>query len=205
MKELEKTKRISIAAILSILLILVGLLNYRRPSHLYNQNSSSTLEKIQQTDYLVQPSEVDQNVHALVDVRSSYEFEKGHMDGAINVYVPELLSSRNYELLQELTGAGKTLLLYGNDPDETLPAFMMLCQLGVGPVQIMEAKNHFEKDRLKTSYARVEADAPEVKKFIEASVKKAAEKPKVIITKPPAPKKVLPAKKKKKKMPEGGC
>ena len=205
MKELEKTKRISIAAVLSILLILVGLLNYRRPSYLYSQNSSSTLEKLQQTDYLLPPAEIDENLHVLVDVRSSYEFEKGHLDKAINVYVPELLSSGNTDLLQELTGAGKTLLLYGNDPDETLPAFMMLCQLGIGPVQIMEAKNYFEKDQLRTSYARVEADAPEVRKFIEASVKKAAEQPKVIVTKPPAPKKVLPAKKKKKKMPEGGC
>jgi rhodanese-related sulfurtransferase len=205
MKELEKTKRISIAAVLSILLLVVGLLNYKRPLYLYSQNSSSTLDTLLKTDYLVPPAEVGTGQFVLVDIRSSFEYDKGHLPDAINVYAPELLSEENSDMLLELSKGGKTLLLYGNDPDEALPAFMMLSQLGIGPAKIMEARNYFEKDELKTVYAPVEADPPAVKEYIEASAKKAAQQPKVTVQKSPPPKKVIPAKKKKKKMPEGGC
>ena len=46
MKELEKTKRISIAAVLTILVVLIALLSYKRPKHLYTVNTHDTLEKI---------------------------------------------------------------------------------------------------------------------------------------------------------------
>lgn len=205
MKELEKTKRISIAAVLSILIIVIGLLNYRRPSHLYNQNTSSTLSKLLEADYLVSPEGLDSSNFVVIDVRNSYEYEKGHLPEAINIYAPELLSPENTDILKGATKDDRTLLLYGNDPNEALPAFMMLCQLGIGPVKILEAKNYFDRDQLKTVYFQVEKNAPDVKTFIQSSVKRASESQKASVKKPVTPKKVLPAKKKKKKMPEGGC
>jgi len=42
MKELEKTKRISIASVLFILVVLIGLLTYKRPKHMYAVNSKTT-------------------------------------------------------------------------------------------------------------------------------------------------------------------
>ena len=44
MKELEKTKRISIAAVLTILLVIIALLSYKRPSHLYTESVDKSLE-----------------------------------------------------------------------------------------------------------------------------------------------------------------
>ena len=46
MKELEKTKRISIAAVLTILVVIIGLLTYKRPKHIYTTNTQDTLEKV---------------------------------------------------------------------------------------------------------------------------------------------------------------
>ena len=46
MKELEKTKRISIAAVITILVVLIAVLSYKKPKHLYANNTKSTLEKI---------------------------------------------------------------------------------------------------------------------------------------------------------------
>jgi len=207
MKELERTKRISLAAVLSILLIAVGLLNYRRPSYLYSQNTITTLSKLDTTEYLVSPQGLETGDYVLVDVRIPFEFEKGHLPDAINIYAPELLSSENNTLLKEKTSTGKPILLYGNSPNETLPVFMMLCQLDIGPVKILEGQNYFEKDQLKTVYYEVEKNTPDIRSFIQESVKKASEQKKVQPKKQiaPQPKKVVPAQKKKKKMPEGGC
>lgn len=205
MKELEKTKRISLAAVLSILLIVIGLLNYKRPSYLYAQNTFTTLNKLDSTDYLVSPKGLKTSDYVLVDVRNPFEFEKGHLQDAINIYSPELLSSENTKRLEERTSVGKPILLYGTSPNETLPVFMMLCQLDIGPVKILETRNYFEKDQLKTVYSEVEKSTPDIRSFIQSSVKKASEQQKVKPVKRPAPKKVLPVKKKKKKMPEGGC
>jgi rhodanese-related sulfurtransferase len=207
MKELEKTKRISIAAVLSILLILIALLNYKKPSFLYAQNSATTLMKMDTTDYLVSPRSLDSIPYVLVDVRNPFDYEKGHLPEAINIYAPELLSKDHTDELQQYLEEGKTILLYGRNTNETLPVFMMLCQLDIGPVKILEGKNYFEKDKLVTTYSQVEKPTPDISGFIETSVKKVNESKKQAVKKvaPPPPKKVAPKKKKKKKMPEGGC
>ncbi len=208
MKELEKTKRISIAAVLSILLILIALLNYKKPSFLYAQNTSTTLMKMDTTDYLVSPQGLETESYVLVDVRNPFDYEKGHLPDAINIYAPELLSKDYTAQLNEYLQEGKIILLYGKDPNETLPAFMMLCQLDMGPVKILESENYFEKDKLITTYSEVEKPSPDIAGFIETSVKKVNESKKQAAKRtvaPPPPKKVAPQQKKKKKMPEGGC
>ena len=53
MKELEKTKRISISAVLFILVIIIALLAYERPKHIYAENTASTLNKLLTKDYLI--------------------------------------------------------------------------------------------------------------------------------------------------------
>lgn len=208
MKELEKTKRISIAAVLSILLVLIALLNYSKPSFLYAQNTAVTLSKMDTTAYLVQPQELDTALYVLVDVRNPFDFEKGHLPGAINVYAPELLRQDHITQLNENRDKGKSVLLYGKDPNETLPVFMMLCQLDIGPVKILESQSFFKEDKLVTAYIEIEQATPDIGEFIDSSAKRVAESKKQAAKKivaPPPPKKVAPKKKKKKKMPEGGC
>ena len=53
MKELEKTKRISIASTLFILAVLIGLLTYKRPKNTYALNTKQALEKITNDDFFV--------------------------------------------------------------------------------------------------------------------------------------------------------
>ena len=193
---------------LSILLILIALLNYKKPSFLYAQNTSTTLMKMDTTDYLVSPQGLENESYVLVDVRNPFDYEKGHLPDAINIYAPELLSKDYTAQLNEYLQEGKIILLYGKDPNETLPAFMMLCQLDMGPVKILESENYFEKDKLITTYTEVEKPSPDITGFIETSVKKVNESKKQAAKRtvaPPPPKKVAPQQKKKKKMPEGGC
>ena len=53
MKELEKTKRISIAAVVTILLVIIALLSYKRPNHLYTESIENSLELVSNPDYII--------------------------------------------------------------------------------------------------------------------------------------------------------
>ena len=102
MKELEKTKRISIAAVLTILLVIIALLSYKRPSHLYSESIENSLELVSNSDYIISHQDLEKFELILVDIRSNIEYNKGHLDNAINIYAPEILDPKSSEVLQEL-------------------------------------------------------------------------------------------------------
>jgi len=78
MKELEKTKRISVAAVLFILVVIIALLAYERPKHLYKVNTEVALNKLLTKDYFVDLKEINNPEFVLIDIRNQYVFEKGH-------------------------------------------------------------------------------------------------------------------------------
>ena len=131
MKELEKTKRISIAAVITILVIIIALLSYKRPKHMYTVNTKNTLEKITASDYFLSLSEINDSESILIDVRNQYEYEKGHLENAVNVYAPEILNDANSDLFEELKQENKTVILYGTNPNEVIAPFMMLYTLAL--------------------------------------------------------------------------
>ena len=212
MKELEKTKRISIAAVLTILVVLIALLSYKRPKHLYTVNTQDTLEKVTNANYFIAQNEIDITNHVLVDIRTQFEYDKGHLDNAINVSSPEILSDENSEMFEKFKEENKTIVMYGNTPNEAITSYMLLSQLGYNNIKILTVENSYDQDKLITKNVVVESDAPDVNAFIQESIKKKAEamkkanvavksKPKVFS----APKKIVPVKKKKKMPVEGGC
>jgi len=67
MKELEKTKRISIATTLFILIVIIALLAYKKPVHFYTVNTAHTLEKLITKDYFVSLNEIDNPNFVLID------------------------------------------------------------------------------------------------------------------------------------------
>jgi len=203
MKELEKIKRISIASTLFILIVLIGLLTYKRPKFLYATNTKSALEKITNDNYLVTINEVSNPDYVLIDVRNQYEFEKGHLENAINIYTPEILSDENSGILDELKEKNKTAILYGNNPDEVNAPFLLLYQLGYENIKLLSIENSYLQNKLITKSCEIEKSEADISAFIKESHKNATET--IIekeIVKPP--KKVMTVKK-KKKAPEGGC
>ncbi len=203
MKELEKTKRISIAAVITILVIIIALLSYKRPKHMYTVNTKNTLEKITASDYFLSLSEINDSESILIDVRNQYEYEKGHLENAVNVYALEILNDANSGLFEELKQENKTVILYGTNPNEAIAPFMLLYQLGYDNVKILCIENSYDQNKLIAKNVGIENPATDINAFIKESRKKAAVKPKPIAKK--VPKKVIPVKKKKKKAPEGGC
>lgn len=205
MKELEKTKRISIASVLFILVILIGLLTYKRPKNLYSVNTQTALENIITNDYLIPLNKLSEIEHILIDIRSQYEFEKGHFENALNIYTPEILSDENIEVFNKLKSDNTTVILYGTNPDEALEPYMLLYQLGYFNLKILLVENSYSQNKLITKNVEIEKSVADVNAFIDESIKKANIKPKPKVTLPPPPKKVIPVKKKKKMPAEGGC
>ena len=203
MKELEKTKRISIASVLFILIILIGLLTYKRPKNLYSVNTQTTLDNIITNDYLIPLNKLAEVDHILIDIRSQYEFEKGHLEKAINIYTPEILSDENTEVFNSLKSDNTTVILYGTNPDEALEPYMLLYQLGYPNLKILLVENSYSQNKLITKNVEIEKSVGDVNAFIDESIKKVNIKPKAKT--PPPPKKVIRVKKKKKMPTEGGC
>ncbi|ARV15694.1 rhodanese-like domain-containing protein [Polaribacter sp. SA4-12] len=211
MKELEKTKRISIATTLFILAVLIGLLTYKRPINTYAFNTKSTLENLSNTNYLTDLQGIN-NTDVLIDIRSAFEFEKGHLENAINIHTPDFLNEDNISIFKELKENNKTAILYGKNPEEVNLPFLLLHQLGYDNMKLLTVELDYYQNKLITKNCSVETSKADVASFIQESVKKQADamkkanikitaKPKVVT----APKKVITIKKKKKMPTEGGC
>ena len=208
MKELEKTKRISIAAVLFILVILIGVLSFKRPKNLYAESAKATLEQITTNNYLVALDNVqnDENT-VIIDIRNQYEFEKGHLPNATNINTNDILTDNAINTLDEYKDSGKKVAIYGDTPNEALTAFMLLDQLGYKNLEIIAIKNSYDHNKLITENVAIEKSNADIQGFIDESIKKAKaaaiEPPKIV--KPVVQKKVIPVVKKKKAPVEGGC
>ncbi len=204
MKELEKTKRISIAAVIFILAVIIGLLTYKRPKNTYAINTKSTLEKITIENYIVALNELKNPEYVLIDIRNQYDFEKGHLENAINIYAAEILSADNIKVFKELEISNKTAVLYGNNPQEANAPFLILYQLGYDNIKLLAIENSYLQNKLITQNSEIEKSEADVSAFINESIKKANTTPVVKVVAAP-PKKVITIEKKKKAPAEGGC
>jgi rhodanese-related sulfurtransferase len=203
MKELEKTKRISIAAVLTILVVLVGILSFKRPKNMYVVDTKKALTELTADTYIIAQKDVTEGTE-LIDIRNQYEYEKGHLEGAINIPVTDLLTDESINVFK----TKDNIVLYGNTPNDAVTPLILLRQLGYNNVKVLAVKNSYDHNKLITEPATIETAVADVKGFIDNSVKKAEEanaKPVIKEVKPAPVKQVVPVKKKKKLPVEGGC
>lgn len=203
MKELEKVKRISIASTLFILIILIGVLSFKRPKNMYALNTKNTLEKLTTNNYLISINDLDKPEIVLIDVRSQYEYEKGHLENAINLPSPEILSDENQQIFKEIVNLNKTAVIYGKNPQEANIPFLILYQLGFDNIKLLNAENSFNQNKLINNETQIETYKNDIQSFINQSAENLNAALKAKETEPP--KKTIIVKKKKKKVAEGGC
>lgn len=203
MKELEKVKRISIASTLFILVVLIGLLTYKRPKYMYVFNTKSTLEKLTSDHYIITLNDLNNPDYVLIDVRNQFEFEKGHLENAINIYTPDILSDENSDLFEELKETNKTAVLYGNNPQEVNAPFLILYQLGFDKIKLLAIENNYLQNKLITKTSDIEKSEADISTFINKSRENASIEP-IAENILKSPKKIITVKK-KKKVAEGGC
>ena len=205
MKELEKVKRISIASTLFILVILIGVLTYERPKNMYALNSKSTLEKLSTTDYLISIHQIDYDTDVLIDVRSQFEFEKGHLENAINMASPEILTDENQTILNEIKDSKKTIVIYGKNAEEANIPFLILYQLGYDNIKLLTVELDYQKNKLVTTNGDIEKPVTDIKAFIDESIENVEGADALMNVQNNVPKKIITVKKKKKRAAEGGC
>ena len=173
MKELEKTKRISISAVLFLLVILIAILTFKKPKHVFEKNSKTTLEKIVSNDYILSLKDfnnMNTGSYALIDIRSNFEFAKGHFENASNISTNQLLDDSSINFLNTLKDANKTIVLYGKNADEANSAWMLLYQLGYENTKILSALASVENNKFQATNYTIEN--PEVKAHVETLVNK---------------------------------
>ena len=205
MKELEKTKQISIAAVVFILVIIIGLLTYKRPQNIYSINSKNTLEKIASQDFFTSLEAINYSKSILIDIRSNYEYEKGHITNAVNIYTPEILNKENINFLNNATKEGQFIIMYGGSPNEAITPFMLLNQLGFNNLKIAAIDISYFQNKLITKNSTLENPVANIREFINESVKNSSAEGTATIIKNESAKKVITIRKKKKRAAEGGC
>ncbi|MDN3644518.1 rhodanese-like domain-containing protein [Lutimonas halocynthiae] len=207
MKELEKTKRISISAVLFLLVVVISLLTFRKPQYSFTNNTAKTLEFISNKSYILSISEFEQikdQASVIIDVRSNFDFSKGHIEKAINIPLSQLLDKSSIDLL---TGSSSQnpAILYGKTPEEANAAFMLLYQLGNEDIKVLSVATYYDDKQFHVKNIEI----GKAKVNYATTMEKAMIQPvKKVVVKPapkPVKKKVVVQPKKKKKMPEGGC
>ena len=203
MKELERTKRISISAVLFLLVVAIAVLTFKKPEFVFEKNTAATLEKIVTRDYIVSQSDLestDKSKYAVIDIRSNYEYAKGHIEGAINITSHNIFEGESVSFLKELSTTGKATILYGDNPVTANSAWMLLYQLGYDNVKVLCVETSFVDNEFQVKSIDLEKPAMNYAQVMQSSM---GDKTKVEKVK--KPKKVITAPKKKKRVPEGGC
>ena len=175
--------------------------DYKRPKNTYAYNTKSTLENLSNTNYLTDLKDINNDV--LIDTRSAFEFEKGHLENAINIHTPDFLNEDNLSIFKELKENNKTAILYGKNPEEVNLPFLLLHQLGYDNMKLLTVELDYYQNKLITKNCDIETYKTDVAAFISESRKNAGNTTlsKQIIT----PKRKIIVKQKKKKTTEGGC
>ncbi len=164
--------------------------------------------------YQVTPDEAmelmyDSSLALFIDIRSPYDFDRGHLENAINIPIPHLLDPENKTLFERCLNDSLIVVLYGNDELQTNAPWMLIYELGYSNARLLlggysyidrmylgELKEgeSYEAEVAAYDYAKVINDAKIQKVKAESIPEK-----KVLV------KRKVEVKQKPKKAAEGGC
>lgn len=145
MIELTKTNRITTGVIAVLVVLLLGFLFLKPVSFSFNTPLEQELSEVNQTQYKVSPQQIAQSITkkdpqtVLIDVRSPFEFNKGHLPEAINIYSVNLLDNNTVSFFKDLAKGNKKVILYGASASEANVPFMILKQMGIQNIAISNA------------------------------------------------------------------
>jgi rhodanese-related sulfurtransferase len=203
MKELEKTKRISISAVLFLLVILIGFITFKKPKYVFQNTAELTLQHLVDRDYVLTLNEfkiIDPADYVLIDTRSNFEFAKGHYKNAINISAHQVFNDDNKDLLQQIKDQNKTIILYSDNPDKANHAWMLLFQLGFKNTNILCVTTSYVDNKFQIKNYGLEKPNVDYAQIMESVGSKNSSTNKKQVSK-----KVITKPKKKKRIPEGGC
>jgi len=132
-----------IPAFAMALLILIGLVTLRKPDFPYALSVEETHAAVMDTPDELDPSQAMELLAGMsgpfqfIDLRNEYEFNTGHVQGAIQIPVHALLHEEHFGKLQAMDDEGIKLVLYGSTLQQANGAWMVLKQLGFRHVVLL--------------------------------------------------------------------
>ncbi len=136
MDELNKTNRLTIIVVAFVLVIVVGLITFRRPDVKYVLTPAESLALLSNPELAITPEQANillkdtAGKTVFIDVRNSMAFNRNHVKNAINIPVRELFSSKSKKTLREIEKSGQTVILYGETQQQANGPWLMLRQTG---------------------------------------------------------------------------
>lgn len=148
MKELNRTDRLTIAALLVAIILVIGLVTHKRPEVPYTRSVDETLSIISPEDVMT-PEEVKEiaqqpdDKYFLVDVRNPLDYHKAHIGQSVNIPVQDILDHQNLKKFSKLSKDGVTIVLIGKDQLEADGVWLILKQTGYDNVRVMLGGNDY--------------------------------------------------------------
>jgi len=142
MDELNKTNRLTIAVVVFTIVIIIGMITFRRPEVTYKLSPAESLALLNNPALLVTPDQSagfikdSAGKYVFIDVRNSIAYGQGHIKNAINIPVRELLSKKSRQTFHEIESANQTAILYGETQQQASGPWLMLQQTGFNSVKL---------------------------------------------------------------------
>lgn len=136
MEELNKTNRLTMIVVAIALLIIVGLVTFRRPDIKFTLTPSESLALLNDPAVVITPEQAvsllkdSAGKTVFIDVRNSIAFDRSHVKNAVNIPVRELFSQKSKSVFHEIEKSGQTALLYGETQQQANGPWLMLRQTG---------------------------------------------------------------------------
>ncbi len=214
MKELRKTRGLTIGSILFVIIIVIGFLTFRKPEYIYKLSTQEMVEQLYNIDTEMLPDEAMEiisygdSLSVLVDLRNPYEYQKGFLGEAINIPVSDILQDESLAFFKTMQADSITVILYANTQLDANGSWMLLQQLGYTNIKILLGGYNYVTDENIDYY-----DMPDIPEYF-------VEEPTIIFSEVISnmssqsyeqtetenkPQTIQPIKRKKKAVAEGGC
>jgi rhodanese-related sulfurtransferase len=141
--EFSKTNWITFGVIATLLILLLGFVFLKPAKYTFKTPLDKELSDLNRNDFQIAPQTLaksivnkDKNI-ILVDVRSQFDFAKGHLPNAINIYKVNLLDDANMEFFENLSEGSKKAILYGSSASDANVPFMILKQMNIANIEFL--------------------------------------------------------------------
>lgn len=215
MKELTKTKRISVSVVGYLAIVLIGILSLNSTHVNFSIDSAQVIAEIEDLSFEVFPdealdylSEPTDNIR-FVDLRNEYSFIKSHLEGAKNIPFNAILDKENLDYFKSTVEDSISVILYSEDQIMANNAWMVLYQIGItntkvllGGYQVISNPD-FDPDDM-AAYL-LEEPAVSYAEVLEEASQQRVEQENQAKPKPKKQIQIIPVQREEEEIDEGGC
>ena len=208
----QRTNRLSFAIFFFIIIGVIGFVTLSKPEFEYALTTEQALEQVLSYEDEMTPEELEEIIwdeipgYVFVDLRNSFEFEKGHIENAINIPSVSVLSDENKEFFEGLKKDSVTAILYDYDQTEANGPWMVLRQLGYNVKILLGGYGYYSGETFDMMYdSEIPQYLIEEPKYNYAEIMEELSAGGASVVQDVQAEVVIPTRKKKKTVVEGGC